>query len=215
MRCCRFLLLILMVLFTGCIIASILLPIFRKESNDTAQAKVNVFFWHNDSVVTTGTPPELLITRIYTRNLLCMKARVLFLLMSGLSVMAAAVAVVACLMLACWTTAGYSICISATSLVLSIFAMLFSIAVLAASTVVFKQDFCVNNTGTHLLAPQKNGYRLVEGFFLLCIAVGGFLFMFVTLVVCLCCECRSQPGSRGQHSSRKHDNSNLPDSNLT
>ncbi|CAC9474710.1 hypothetical protein, unknown function [Leishmania infantum JPCM5] len=209
---CRFILLILMVLFTGCIIASILLPIFRKESNDTDMAMRRVFFWYNETVRTSDSPPEDLIMRFYTRNLLCLKARALFLLMSALSLMAAGVAVVVCLMLACWTTAGYSICISVTSLVLSIFAMLFSMVVLAASTVVFKQDFCVNQTEAYLQAPQKNGYRLVEGFFLLCIAVGGFLLMFITLVVCLCCECRSRSQPCGQDHGRKTDSNNLPNS---
>ncbi|CBZ25227.1 hypothetical protein, unknown function [Leishmania mexicana MHOM/GT/2001/U1103] len=209
MRCCRLILLLLMLLFTGCIVAAILLPIYRKDSNETVLTKYRVFFWFNESINVSGTPPSTLILRTYSFAILCQKARIFFIVMAILSVVAAAIAGVACLTLACWTMAGYNISLGVTSLLLTIFAMLFSVVVLAAAVFVFKTDFCVSEGMAYLQAPRTNGYRLGEGFFLLCIAVGGFLLLVVMQALCLCCDCRSRPVRSGRACDTKNDTSNL------
>ncbi|CAJ1021138.1 hypothetical protein Q4I30_002460 [Leishmania utingensis] len=188
----RIIVLLLVITFTACMTCSILFPIFRKVTSDPVEARHTVRFWYKEStntITSTGSSGEL-IMRYYTHNLACQQARVLYVALSALSVAAAGISGVACLVIACWTTAGYNVSIGVVTLLLTSFAMASAVAVVGVTTYVYTHDFCVNDPTAFEKSPQRDGYHLAEGFILLCAAAGGFLLMVMIQVIGFCCGCQ-------------------------
>ncbi|KAG5508758.1 hypothetical protein JKF63_05256 [Porcisia hertigi] len=190
MLCYRLVVLIFVIVFTACMTCSIFFPVFRKTTtNGAIETREAVYYWYTESCAARAPgAPGKVIVRYYTRELLCPRARVFFIASSAISVAGAGIGAVACLVLACWTTAtgGHILHVGAASLTLTFITMACAGVTVGLVTHLFTNDFCLNDPVAFYRAPQKDGYRMVEGFGLLCTAAGGFFFMMVVLVFGLC-----------------------------
>ncbi|KAG5482332.1 hypothetical protein LSCM4_05585 [Leishmania orientalis] len=199
MLCYRVTLLICTIIFTACMTCSILFPIFRKVTNDPEKMRRTVYYWYMEmsTVRTSHGSSETLTRRYYTRDLPCQQAKIFYVASSAISVAAAGIGGVACLILACWTTAGYSFIVRFVGFLATFLSMACAGAVVGLSTYIFTQDFCAHDAAAieYQKAPKKDGYAMVEGFGLACAAAGGFLIIAVIQLIGLCRGCQAQAAS--------------------
>ncbi|KAK7198790.1 hypothetical protein NESM_000844500 [Novymonas esmeraldas] len=204
MLCQRIVVLILTIIFTACMTCSILFPAFRNsaKNSDGRTVRRTYYFWYTETT-TSGTTTTTASTndfafagtaRNYVRNFECRQARALYTALSAVSVAAAGLGGIACLVLACWTTAGHNVSIGAVAAGTTFLAMACAAATVGLAAFVYTHDFCSPpSTAAKVPSPHSDAFKLVEGFGLACAATGGFLIAFIAQVVGLCRSCAPAP----------------------
>lgn len=195
MLCCRVLLLVAVMLLTACMTCSILFPVLRKTETDTSGSvttRETVYYWYwetsNSSTATSGTPAP--VRRRYTRDLDCDRARAFYTASSALSVSAAGLGGVTALVISCWSAAGFNYSIGVSALLLTFLTMACAVVVLAFTVYGYTNGFCDDDAQPIAGSTKEGGYKLVEGFILLCVAAGGLFLLTVAEAIGLCCCCQ-------------------------
>ncbi|KAG5508756.1 hypothetical protein JKF63_05254 [Porcisia hertigi] len=196
MKVCRVFFLLLLVLAAASATCSILFPQFRKTLDSERNDKKTVNFWYQQISVTSPNDPYLIITRTYSKDLLCSQARLYFTIMAALSVSGAGLLGLSVLFAACWINARNASCLSVVSTFLTICACICYGATLGLVVYIHKLTLCGDDT-LGRLALQADGFSFAEGFYLLCVATGSAFISAITgLVLCCIAVCRGKDSDK-------------------
>ncbi|CBZ25226.1 conserved hypothetical protein [Leishmania mexicana MHOM/GT/2001/U1103] len=193
MKCCRVFVFMLLMLFTACVTCSILFPVFRKVvvGNDTTNT---VYFWYRQSSTPIEGGDGVMMIRTYSYHLQCLQGQVYYTVMAALSVAATAFIASSALLTACWINASYNDGLAVTSTFMSFISLACCSATLGLTVCTYMTTLCPDEK-TQILGAKADGYKLAEGFYLLCVATGGALLCFIAGFA-LCCStlCCSDEG---------------------
>ncbi|KAK7197694.1 hypothetical protein NESM_000721200 [Novymonas esmeraldas] len=190
MKCCRVFYLILLLLFTACATCAILFPQYRRTSESNSNSTDTVYFWYRQSTASIAGVPSIVIGRTYSYNLLCQQGQVYYTVTAALSVAAAAFLGASTLFTACWINSRTEDGLIVTSVFMTFMGLACAAVTVALTAYTYVTTVCQGEL-TEMKAAKDNGFNLVEGFYLICIAAGGslicFIFGFGLCCASVCC----------------------------
>lgn len=183
---------VLLAMFTACVTCSILFPIFRTTVTDTSGSEtyITYYYWYLEESVRAPTGMWT-VHRIYTRDIACQQMHDYYIWASSLSVASAGLGGLATLLGAAWISVGYSAGLSSLIFVLTFISFACSGSVVGLMAYAYCNDFCASSRTSAARAPQAAGFNIVEGYILLCVAVGGFAVLLLTQAIGFCCGCQT------------------------
>ncbi|KPI84707.1 hypothetical protein ABL78_6229 [Leptomonas seymouri] len=203
----RIIVVFLLAVSTACMVCSCLFPIFRSDSNGPSSKVSAYYYWYRELGLPAVSGVRT-IERAETRSLESCD-QVYFLTASILAVAAAAFGGLATLLGAAWVPVVYNVSVGVTVFLLTFIAFACSAVVVCFMSLLFAVDFSQKGECGHFTSSAHFEYNLVEGFYLLCIAVAGFLGLTITQAIGFCCGCQVR------RPERCDDSSEVPHSPMT
>lgn len=171
----RIVVLIFAILLVACGVCATLFPLMRKKGLviDSHSLEKKVYLWYEEIHYKDGLTDHYY--RTYHRNSKCDGFKAAAMTGAALHVAACGVGGIICLLAAAHIYARKKVTICCFIMILSL--VTFACFAVSVATVVFVfcADTCVNDEATRVVALRHQGYTLVEGFILLCVAAFGFL----------------------------------------
>lgn len=191
MSCCgcifRVLLLVLLACFTACIVLSNFFPQFRSTTTTTvATQKRTLTYWYQQSTMTMDGE-QVMKARTYTHTLQCGDQRRMFVATCSLAVAASGLGALAALFTIFWMLPCCRFAMGVLVFLLTLFAGLCCAGAFGMLLWGFFRGYCVDSTTDAVTAYRADGFEMVEGFVLLCVAGLGFFALALLEAIGYCC----------------------------
>jgi hypothetical protein len=180
--------LVLLLCFTICIFISHFLPQFRRSDYSTGNLYMDsvVTYWYSQNKLYTENQTVMTKSRLYARDFLCGEQSRLFIATSSFAVVATVFGILAVIFTALLMMSFCHWAMEVIVLVLTLLAGVWCVPAFGMLTWGFCHDFCSNNMLKIVRAYRDNGFQLVEGYVLLCVAGLGYFVVALIEVVAFC-----------------------------